>query len=434
MKKIFYCCTVLLLTLLTSCTDTNSEAVNVATDPDAVINQDSQLYTLLEQVANVNPDSTSISCVNVVYPIEVKLYNTNNEQLAVHSIPDDAYFSAFLLNLEDGLSLTLTYPITLTDPDNLPIVVNNNTELITALLTCTQQDLIAWASAIFAPINSSCTWVVGHSSGWEGSTAYNVGGYFTPNADGTLTYNYEGETYTGTWAFEVTTTGVMLSISLEGGNADIAGYWSNNPFPFTYSTESDVIGLSNWEGKTHSLVHQCEVTQTYMIGETGPAGGRVFYDKGSYSEGWRYMEIDMTQTDSLMQWGCDQIALNTTQTGIGKGLANSGKIKYYFDNLDNYYTNPVATCSDNADGTVATGYGLYINNGKQWFLPSKDELYMVYQNLGDMPVNNFGLNYYWSSTEEGTGTAWAIHLSSGETIPAPKAETGYALVRRVHYF
>ncbi|MCK9288468.1 MAG: hypothetical protein M0P29_12990, partial [Sphaerochaetaceae bacterium] len=34
-----------------------------------------------------------------------------------------------------------------------------------------------------------------------------------------------------------------------------------------------------------------EETTTYHLGDTGPAGGYVFYDKDSYSDGWRYMEL-----------------------------------------------------------------------------------------------------------------------------------------------
>ena len=33
------------------------------------------------------------------------------------------------------------------------------------------------------------------------------------------------------------------------------------------------------------------VTAAYNIGDTGPAGGLVFYDKGNSSGGWRYLEV-----------------------------------------------------------------------------------------------------------------------------------------------
>ena len=28
----------------------------------------------------------------------------------------------------------------------------------------------------------------------------------------------------------------------------------------------------------------------YKVGDEGPAGGIIFYDKGEYSDGWRYLE------------------------------------------------------------------------------------------------------------------------------------------------
>jgi len=31
--------------------------------------------------------------------------------------------------------------------------------------------------------------------------------------------------------------------------------------------------------------------QTYKIKDRGPAGGIIFYNKGYYSDGWRYMEV-----------------------------------------------------------------------------------------------------------------------------------------------
>ena len=35
-------------------------------------------------------------------------------------------------------------------------------------------------------------------------------------------------------------------------------------------------------------------TKTFSVGDVGPAGGYVIYDKGSYSDGWRYLEVSPT--------------------------------------------------------------------------------------------------------------------------------------------
>ena len=35
-------------------------------------------------------------------------------------------------------------------------------------------------------------------------------------------------------------------------------------------------------------------TKTYKVGDVGPAGGYIVYDKGSFSDGWRYLEVSPT--------------------------------------------------------------------------------------------------------------------------------------------
>ena len=41
----------------------------------------------------------------------------------------------------------------------------------------------------------------------------------------------------------------------------------------------------------------------YAVGDTGPAEGIVFYDKGSYSDGWRYLEAAKSDQATRVEWG-----------------------------------------------------------------------------------------------------------------------------------
>lgn len=428
MKKIFYFCSLLLLTLVASCTDADGESLSSA-NPEAMIAQSDELYQLVERNANPDPDTISVTCVRFQYPITVYVYGSATSAVASHSIPDDAFFYAFLTNLDEGFAISIGYPVNVINTDDVVTEINNNDELQAAIISCVEDQQIAWAEELFAPVNNNCVWQVGHSAFWEGFNATYTGGYFTPQPDGTLTFYYDETYYNGTWSFEATTLGLQLSITLE--NPDMAQYW-NHSYPVVISDETIELGEENG---TRILTRLCETTETYTIGQIGPEGGRVFYDKGEYSYGWRYMEVEMTEVDTLLQWGCNAIGLGNTYTGIGTGLTNSGKIKTFFDNLPGYYTNPIETCSENADGTVAASFGLYINNNKQWFLPSKEELQLVYQNLAGLPTNNFGNYYYWTSSEVDAETAWAVHFgNNGEPTALAKYEAGDVQVRRVRYF
>jgi len=43
-----------------------------------------------------------------------------------------------------------------------------------------------------------------------------------------------------------------------------------------------------------------EENDTYALCDTGPAGGYIFYDKGYYSSGWRYLEAAPVSTECIM--------------------------------------------------------------------------------------------------------------------------------------
>jgi len=142
-----------------------------------------------------------------------------------------------------------------------------------------------------------------------------------------------------------------------------------------------------------------QIKDSYLIGETGPAGGIIFYDQGKYKDGWRYLEAAPASTEFVkLSWGAYNKDVSGTSTEIGSGKQNTLKIvKYLEDN--NQSGRAAQMCAQ-------LSYGGY----KDWFLPSKDELYWMYQNLAKQKIGSFANVRYWSSSQYNSVRAWYLHF------------------------
>jgi len=85
---------------------------------------------------------------------------------------------------------------------------------------------------------------------------------------------------------------------------------------FLFCIFSIVIG----EG-LFAQVNQSE--KTYNIGDIGPAKGIVFYDKGIFSNGWRYLEAYPVEAEYKVQWGAYKHDVAGTESVIGSGKRNT---------------------------------------------------------------------------------------------------------------
>jgi hypothetical protein len=129
----------------------------------------------------------------------------------------------------------------------------------------------------------------------------------------------------------------------------------------------------------------------YKIGDTGPAGGIVFYDKGVFTNGWRYLEAAPNDLVPL-QWGASGIDINGTSEAVGSGKANTALIAAVLEQRGE-------------DGAALFCAVLDTNGYKDWFLPSYGELDLMRRNLKLKGLGDFGNGLYWSSSQH-TGNAW----------------------------
>jgi len=144
----------------------------------------------------------------------------------------------------------------------------------------------------------------------------------------------------------------------------------------------------------------------YAIGATGPGGGLVFFDKGYVSDGWRYLEAAPSDQSGLPWYNGEHINIETGK-GIGSGKANTAAI-VAAQGPGSYAASLCANLS-------GSGYS-------DWFLPSTDELYLMYQNLQKAGKGRFGGGSYWSSSGNSTYSAWSQHFSDGSQEINGKSE------------
>ena len=155
----------------------------------------------------------------------------------------------------------------------------------------------------------------------------------------------------------------------------------------------------------------------YRIGDTGPAGGLIFYDKGNNIGGWRYFEAapaDLGPTIFIENPGSLPRNLyelwektyDDNGRGIGKGFYNTE------------YLMQIAQARGGFNWAVRLCDNYELNGFNDWFLPSRDELNFMYGNLYLRGLGNFRQAQYWSSTgwtdSWGAYRAWYIDFADGK--------------------
>ncbi|MGV9003201.1 hypothetical protein [Flavobacterium sp.] len=419
--------TILVVSFLTflnySCEDIDDN-IKIPT-AEEVIQKDSELFNLIDRVTTTEENPMKdIVCIDFIYPIKLQIYNTVLQPLYSVTIIGDNDFSAFLGMLPVDQSLSISYPITTTLNDGTEFTVNNNTELKIAIDSCSQEDILTYCSGLFCTSTTQnnttiCVWKVQYEA--LGDNKY-LSGYFDTNSDGTIKFYYDDQIYNGSWTLLFIGNELHININLEG-TSQIATDWNIDR---KVIVNADEIIIKNTPKDIH-LKKKCQEVMSYEIGNAGPAGGIVFYDKGSYSNGWRYMEAASTDLSSV-EWGCFGSTINnTSSSNLGKGMINSATILNFHDSLNNFYSNP-AVCNILSEGTVVAKEALaYTQNGfDDWFLPSHDELILMYQKLHLQALSNFSNEIYWSSTQFDENNVRTINFVSGISIVTLKNSTNKA--------
>jgi len=160
-----------------------------------------------------------------------------------------------------------------------------------------------------------------------------------------------------------------------------------------------------WAYNTCGVSTSTTLNQTlpFFIGQSY-GGGIIFYIDGTGQHGLISASSDQ---NSGAQWGCTGGLIGTFTT-IGAGQANTTSIVYGCSQL--------GIAAKVCDDLVLNGYS-------DWFLPSKDELNVMYQEKS--VIGGFFNSSYWSSSENYASYAWFQNFLNG----VPGAGNKYSIYR-----
>ncbi len=162
----------------------------------------------------------------------------------------------------------------------------------------------------------------------------------------------------------------------------------------------------------------------YNIGDNGPAGGIVFYlNDETGLHGLEVSPVNQATYNPLIsasggvKWGCYNSWISGADgTIIGTGKTNTDDI--------------LAGCLEqNSAASIARSYTL--NGFQDWFLPSKDELNLIYQqkNL----ISGLAKIQYWTSSQTGPTTAYDLDFNTGNLL-GNNDKNGVYAVRAIRTF
>jgi len=253
----------------------------------------------------------------------------------------------------------------------------------------------------------------------------------------TITYNGNGNT-AGTVPVDPSSpyqSGVTVTVLGNTGNLTRINDGGTSYRLTSWNIKADGSGAYYMEGSTF-IMGASNVTlyaqwTPYALRDIGPAGGYIFYDKGNYYKAgftivkatgngtipvtptysdWRYLEAAPSDQSTSAVWGCYGEAISGADgTAVGTGEQNT-------IDIETGCTTP-GTAADICANLSLGGYS-------DWFLPSKDELNLMYENLYLEGVGGFADTNYWSSSELYFYlNAWVQSFGGGGQFDAAKKYT-----------
>ena len=180
-----------------------------------------------------------------------------------------------------------------------------------------------------------------------------------------------------------------------------------------FNTTTNTLQINEGDATTANWLSLTASTCGLSIGDTHQ-GGIIFYLDGSGCHGLVAAPSD--QSTGIQWYNGSYIDTYAYGNGIGSGEGNSQGIRRWQGTCSSCYASQL--CQD-----------LNLGGKTDWYLPSKYELNLMYENIGQGNVLGLGnvgnfANYdYWSSTEADNNFAWFQYFFNGNQYSFWKSVT-----------
>ncbi|MCX6279440.1 MAG: DUF1566 domain-containing protein [Bacteroidetes bacterium] len=204
------------------------------------------------------------------------------------------------------------------------------------------------------------------------------------------------------------------------GTLNQAGSGAITVTGLTYGTTyTFTVTATNAKGTGLASAASNSVTPTPFYVGLAYGGGKILYVDASGHHGLIAAIED--QGTGTLPWAIAYFQSDSVPGGTGSGIGTGS-------------TNTDRIISMQDSDTQHAAYLARAYNGggySDWFLPSKDELNLMY--LRQASIGVFSPNWYWSSTENSSSSAYIQYLQNGQTSYTTKIALGY-YIRAVRAF
>jgi hypothetical protein len=209
-------------------------------------------------------------------------------------------------------------------------------------------------------------------------------------------------------------------------------FYDNDPVPvsqtapapltqtYTVGQAGPAGGLTFYDNEPQVILAAMPVNTSvvYKVGDRGPAGGTIFYVNPSDTDGWRYLEAAPASTEWKTTWSVTGASARTS-SDIGAGKRNTQAI------LDLITSGQNCRAAMLCNNLMSSGYN-------DWFLPSKNELNLMFVYLHEAGVGGFKSDWYWSSSSDGYYVSRQTFSNGGQDNTSSKG--GEHFVRAIRQF